>query len=770
MFKEKDFLQRKPDEKKTIDELYEFDNKSKNQKQHLNITKKFLSQTLYKLNSEERNSYLDTMLNDLAFYKYKRSESLSNKTIDEDISSPENFLYNFLEKYLMEISYITNKGKRDEKIRKIYEWYKEKKKFEKDMKTINYKSYKERNEVDEKDFSLKKNEKKFKTVDTDNNHRNIGLINKKMLEEYERKKISKPFWALKKAISSQGLSFQGNNTLMTSTSLSRNTFGKGDLISIYSSQKGTNVTTKKNYNFETSSYIDKPEGGLMEKDYIKSDKDNISENVFLPPVNRETKFSYSYLRPMYDLNAIYLENKIIKEKNKMLSLKRNQEEIKEKLKEYSLFRAKFKENLNNKFEMKNLLNLYVNQNNLSSFLLKKYKIEEKEKKETIENLESKSIKSINEAKEYEDKDNNKIGKSINYYKGFKSDKVLSKIISKEDLNNSNSNYFKSESSENNNDSMRGKINSNYKDIHTSSTPNVKIFELSDEKNKERDSGKLNRSSKFSLTKRLSIKRKRKTLAKKKSIILSNLFPLKLFSGKNEKIKTGQIQNIETDSKMIKSSQIANIKEYKFKFPQEKVKSDLLNKNQKEKNSDALPRILANEVLNKEKFNYQLLCKINTNPVNKTFLKSDINQNTQLDILNKDNVDKINKQILVKIKKKNFYEKLNRRYNTYKHNLLSMRQSMSIDKRKEFENLVNKIKLKQMNDYDFYDENEEELTESENKNKSNFSNLRGQRKIDKKNFSLINALINPKDNSNYSQFFLPRNGSMLLSREKGHKFF
>ena len=137
----------------------------------------------------------------------------------------------------------------------------------------------------------------------------------------------------------------------------------------------------------------------MEKDYIKSDKGNTNENIFLPPVNRETKFSYSYFRPMYDLNSIYLENKIIKEKNRLLSLKRNQEEIKEKLKEYSLFRAKFKENLNNKFEMRNLLNLYVNQNNLSSFLLKKYKVEEKEKKETIENLESKSIKSINESKE-----------------------------------------------------------------------------------------------------------------------------------------------------------------------------------------------------------------------------------------------------------------------------------------------------------------------------------------------------------------------------------
>ena len=154
MFKEKDFLKRKPDGKKTIDELYEFDNKSKNKKHNSNITKKFLSQTLYKLNSEERNSYLDIMLNDFAFYKYQRSHFIYNNTIDTDISSPKNFLYNFLEKYLMEVSYITDKKKRDERIRKICEWYKEKKKFGKDIKTINYKSYKERNEVDEKEYLL----------------------------------------------------------------------------------------------------------------------------------------------------------------------------------------------------------------------------------------------------------------------------------------------------------------------------------------------------------------------------------------------------------------------------------------------------------------------------------------------------------------------------------------------------------------------------------------------------------------------------------------
>ena len=99
----------------------------------------------------------------------------------------------------------------------------------------------------------------------------------------------------------------------------------------------------------------------------------MTENIVFHPDNKEYKFSYSYLRPIDDLNTINLEKKIIKEKNKLLSFKRNQEEIKEKMKEFGSIRAKYKENLNNKYEMKRLLNLYVNQNNFSSYLLKKYK-------------------------------------------------------------------------------------------------------------------------------------------------------------------------------------------------------------------------------------------------------------------------------------------------------------------------------------------------------------------------------------------------------------
>ena len=762
MFTEKDFAQSKPDDKKLNNELNKLEHKSKSKKKNVNIKKKVISEILYKLKQEENNSYLDIMLNDLAFYKNEKNESFSRNLKKEDNQSPESFVFNFLEKYLMELCYSTDQEKREEKIRKIYEWYKEKKQYGKDIKTINYKSYIDKDVIDEKDFSLKKKELIFKTTDMEKNHRNLELINKKILDEYERKKMSKPFWALKKAISSQTISSQRSNTIITSTKIE-----KPDFTSLYSSTKGTNIPTKKNYFNDISSYIDKPEGGLLEKDYIHSNPDNIAENIFLPPVNRETKFSYSYLRPMYDLNDIYMENRIINEKNKQLSLKRSQEEIKEKLKEFSLFRAKFKENLNNKFEMKNLLNIYVNQNNLSSFLLKKYRIEEteKDKKEDIE------PKSISELKESESNDINKKKKSsnLNLSIRFQSEKTLKNKLSDDNIKYSNENYFKSESSEKIDESKGDRSKSYQKDINASLTQKVSLFEFDEEKNKEQEdnSNKLGKSARFTLSKKFSLRKRKKTTIRKKSM-LSNLFTLKLFSGQNEKIKTNQIQNIEMDSKILKSSQIQNTKEFKIKFPQEKLDSELLNKNKKENNSDALPKILANDILSKEKMVYQNICKITTNPTNYNYLESDINQRTKMMMLNK-NKDEINKQLLIKIKKRNHFEKLNKRYNTYKHNLLSMRQSLSKEKRQDYQTLIDKINLKKLDDYEFYDENENELTEIDNRKKNHFLNYKFQKKSEQNNFSLLRALVNPRDNSNYLRFFLPRHGSLLLSRDKPKKF-
>ena len=745
MLNEKDFIQINPEQKEQFDELDEFGNNLKEKNNHKNIKDIFLSQTLNKLYSEEKNSYLDYLLNELAFYKYKKNESLSKLSRNKDlISTSQNLVYNYLEKHLMELSYITKKEKKEERIIKIYHWYKEKKKFEKDINTISYKTYKDRNEIDGDEYLLTKNEEQYKNKDFEKNHRNLELINKKMIDDYQRKKLGKPFWALKKMISSKTLSSQGRNTILTSTNFSEGNF---DLNTIYSSLKGTNYPTKKNYYIEdNTSYIEKAEGGLLEKDYNQHNSENLTENILFHP-EKEYKFSYSYLRPLNDLNTINLENNIIKEKNRLLSIKRNQEEIKEKIKEFSLIRAKFKENLNNKFELKNLLNLYVNKNNFSSHLLKKYKKEEKEKKETIENVETKSI---NESKESEINDINNIRKSMNI-KSIRSEKFLNSK-----LNDEENNYFKGEESQN----IDFKRN---RSIKFSLTPKVKIIEPSD-KDKSESPGKINRNTRLSITKKFSVRKKRKTMFQRKSYMISSLFPLRLFSGKNEKIKISKIQNLEEDSKLVKSSKDINIKDYQIKYPKEKVKSDLINKNIKEKKIDDLPKIFVNDILNKEKFNYHQLCKISTKPTNFTFLESDTNQKTKLDLLNKNNVDKVNKQILIKIKKRNHFEKLNKRYNTYKHNLLSMRQSLSKDKRKEYQSLVDKIKFKKISDNEFYDENENELTEFDVAEKNNqVFNYRFQRKIEHKNFSLLKALVNPIDNSSYSKLFLPRNGSMLLKK-------
>ena len=762
MLNERDFIQVNPNKNKKINELNELGNDLKEQNNHKNFKNKFLSQTLYKLNSEENNSYLDYMLSELAFYKYKKNEKLSKLSRNMNtISTSQNLIYNFLEKHLFELSYITNKERREERIMQIYQWYKEKKKFEKDIKTISYKSYKEKNEIDRDEYLLNKNAKKSKNLEVEKNHRNLELINKNMLNEYERKKAGKPFLSLKKYIPSKTLSSQGRNTILTSTNNSESNFEIFDLNNKYSSLRGTNFLTKKKYyKRNNTSYIDKPEGGLLEKDYLKYNQENLTENIVFHPDNKEYKFSYSYLRPIDDLNTINLEKKIIKEKNKLLSFKRNQEEIKEKMKEFGSIRAKYKENLNNKYEMKRLLNLYVNQNNFSSYLLKKYKKTGREQRDTFENEE---IKSINESKEQEINDINKVRKSmnINSMKSFKSNKFWNNKFYEEENNYSYIN-FNSENIQNI-DLKRDRSKSYLK---LSLTPKVKLMnESNDEKNKEKSesSGKPNRNTRISLTKRFSVRKKRKTFSQRKSSMIINLLSLKLFSDKNEKIKTNKIQNLEEDSKHIKTSNDINIKEYKMKYPKEKVSSDLINKNIKEKKLDNLPKILINDVLNKEKFNYQQICKITKKPTNYSYINSDINQRTKLNLLNKDNFDKINKRILIKIKKKKHFEKLNKRYNTYKHNLLSMRQSISKDKRIEYQNLVDKIKLKKLNDSEFYDENLNEFTEIDANEKNN-QVFGFKRKTEQKNFSLLKALVNPNDDSSYSRLFLPRNGSMLLKKK------
>ena len=707
-------------------------NKSFNSKQLINFKQKFISPMLSKLNSEEKNSYLDIMLDELSLYKYKKSENLSrNKNVNFTLS--KNLIYNYLEKYLLEVTYITDKEKRKEKINKVYEWYKGKLKLEKDVQTITYKTYNNKNEIDEKEYFLVKKRKKLNALDLDKSHRNLELIRKKMLNDYKRKQLSKPFCALKKSISSQILPIQEDNTVISSTNFSLNDFNK------------TNEEIKEKTDININI--------------------NINPENFLTPMNKGIKFSYSYLSPNYDLNDIYIENQMTKEKNKIIAMKRNQEELNEKLKEFSLFRARFKANSNNKLEKKRLINFYVNKNKLSSYLLKKYKLKEQEK-EKNENSETKLIIEPKESLSI-DKRRKSINLSFLFLnKNSLSQSLLSNKKNEKENNdiinskNSDNNIIRTESSENISSSKKERrfshgINGKDKD-KPSFIPGESLFKLSMDKSGDKNTGKNTtnfiKKFKLSFSRKFANEKNRKTSIKKKSLnILSRLINLKTFSGRNNKIKTNQIQNLENDSKKIKSTNDTYIKEYATKIPQEIINSDLLNKT-------------------KEEITYKQLCKINANP-SKIDDYSDIKQRTKMIILNKNNMEEVNKGLLTKIKKRNNFEKLNDKYFKYKNNLLSMRQSMSTDKKIEYQNLVDKIKLKNLeDDSEYADISNNNLNEIESMKKDNLFYYRLKRKKENQFFSLLKALVNPNDNSNYSRYYLPRNGSMLLSKDRAKKIF
>lgn len=95
--------------------------------------------------------------------------------------------------------------------------------------------------------------------------------------------------------------------------------------------------------------------------------------------------------------------------------------------------------------------------------------------------------------------------------------------------------------------------------------------------------------------------------------------------------------------------------------------------------------------------------------------------------------------------------------------------MSNDKKKEYEYLVDKIRSRKLNEILYNnEENDEEIEEEKEGNNSSLLNLLGKSAGVNKNNSLLEAIVNPNDNSVYSRFYLPRCGSMLLSRDEQNK--
>ena len=367
---------------------------------------KYIAPILLNFNIEEKDKKLEEMLSDLEIFRSEYKENQEKNIINSEqdnintTTATKLFIFNALEKNLIEISCINNKEIRSNRLNILYLWYKERTKISEDLRKINVKSYKEINEIDEEELLREKEEKKNEENDGDKkkedtnkkinyrklNPRNEDLINKKMLDEYQRKLLSSSIILNKNRQKTrndkkigQGDNQQEKTTesatlAKTISATPHQDFWAGDYSTFYSYKNGTNLTAIRN-NLNSGSltcYMDQAKGGEHESTFFPNY--NKGTGLYFPPLNRETKFSYSYNRPQYNYDTMIIENNIKNNKLKLLSEKRGEEEIIEHLNKYGLKRAKYKEEMNNKYELKSVINMYVNSNEFNSPLLEKYKI------------------------------------------------------------------------------------------------------------------------------------------------------------------------------------------------------------------------------------------------------------------------------------------------------------------------------------------------------------------------------------------------------------
>ena len=361
---------------------------------------------------KEKDKKLNELLSDLIHFKEEK------KVLKEKIDALKDTLFENLEKNLIELSFIPNRELRKERLLKLYFWYKKKKETFEDLQKISSKSYKEKDEIDDLDvLNEKEEEKKLnveeedilvkinKTLEDFYKHRNKEMLFKDMLEDYKRKNVSNPFEENVENNFQKELANKINEEMTPEEkamykTLSMKSFkspsNNGEISTFYSTRNGQNSFTLNRNLMKTHSIFDKVEGGAGQKTFYSAF--NKTSSAFFPPLNRETKFSYSYNRPDYNYYSMYAENKIIQNKMKNLSEKRSAEEIDNKVDIYGYHRSKLKESIINKYEIRDIINMYANTNDFNSPLLEKYKFNTTKNKKEKENIFTKGQSKLSSLK------------------------------------------------------------------------------------------------------------------------------------------------------------------------------------------------------------------------------------------------------------------------------------------------------------------------------------------------------------------------------------
>ena len=696
---------------------------------------RYVNQIVLNFSEKEKNKRFDELISDLEIFKQFYRQNLEKIKLESErnyssLYNTKLLIYNVLEKNMVEISCLSNKDVRINRINNLYNWYKEKMKINEDLRRINQKSYKDVNEVIDEDLNDLENQKE----QNDNNkligkdfeidpHRNEEIIDKKIVNDYQRKVLSKNLEERFHKIQNNE-NDETNNEInikddgelaKTLLSLKNQEFsGGGTYSTFYSYKFGTNATSFGKFrqtDNDFPNFRETAKGGRQENSFFPSY--NKATKTYYPPIVSETKFSYSYNRPEYNFENMTLENKIIKSKMKILAEKRAQEEIKSQIELMGKTRAKYIEQVNNKYEIRNVVDMYSKLNDFSSPLLQKYKLRE-----------SKSMSDI--------KDNNK---NIFNKKPQIKNKDLNIGIRKMVRNNTN---YKSNTVIENGDKIK--------------------LKLKEQKNLFESERKMSNSSNKEVIKNIITKLKPK----------KNQKDTKIFSGILDKIKLDSIKNIE-NKKIMEPLKMNKVK-IKLKINKEKIQNDMLNNIKKfaaKPNSEIITSLMNTDSLFQTNNNYGILCNLNKRKSSVDIINNNQNQdntnesreeeeenyytNNCLSLFDQGNLKKLNQNknqnkiypqstnSLTRIK----FNQMHKTFDLNKDNYLNLRRTLSDWKKTECLSLLNELT-----------KNKTPKIEEEKFKKSN---LRRQN-------SVLNAYVNPKDKFEFSQFYLPRTGSLLLKRK------
>ena len=696
---------------------------------------RYVNQIVLNFSEKEKNKRFDELISDLEIFKQFYRQNLEKIKLESErnyssLYNTKLLIYNVLEKNMVEISCLSNKDVRINRINNLYNWYKEKMKINEDLRRINQKSYKDVNEVIDEDLNDLENQK----GQNDNNkligkdfeidpHRNEEIIDKKIVNDYQRKVLSKNLEERFHKIQNNE-NDETNNEInikddgelaKTLLSLKNQEFsGGGTYSTFYSYKFGTNATSFGKFrqtDNDFPNFRETAKGGRQENSFFPSY--NKATKTYYPPIVSETKFSYSYNRPEYNFENMTLENKIIKSKMKILAEKRAQEEIKSQIELMGKTRAKYIEQVNNKYEIRNVVDMYSKLNDFSSPLLQKYKLRE-----------SKSMSDI--------KDNNK---NIFNKKPQIKNKDLNIGIRKMVRNNTN---YKNNTVIENGDKIK--------------------LKLKEQKNLFESERKMSNSSNKEVNKNIITKLKPK----------KNQKDTKIFSGILDKIKLDSIKNIE-NKKIMEPLKMNKVK-IKLKINKKKIQNDMLNNIKKfaaKPNSEIITSLMNTDSLFQTNNNYGILCNSNKRKSSVDIINNNQNQdntnesreeeeenyytNNCLSLFDQGNLKKLNQNknqnkiypqstnSLTRIK----FNQIHKTFDLNKDNYLNLRRTLSDWKKTECLSLLNELT-----------KNKTPKIEEEKIKKSN---LRRQN-------SVLNAYVNPKDKFEFSQFYLPRTGSLLLKRK------